>query len=221
MMMVTQAVTKQEFSIPPICRSNDDNRRAAKHSLQDHQKTTDEALIKSLAEGDKRVLQVLFERHNVSIFRFVLRLVRDESRAEDLVSEVFFEAWRNAGKFEGRSQVRTWLLAIARNKAIELLRRRSEAQLDEEVAAIIEDPSDNPETMIEKKDRSAILRKCLTKLSPMHREVIDLVYYHQKSIGEVAQIIGAPESTVKTRTFYARNRIATLLEKSGIDRGCL
>jgi RNA polymerase sigma-70 factor, ECF subfamily len=112
------------------------------------------------------------------------------------------------------------LLAIARNKAITMLWRCTDAQLDAEMAMTIEDPSDNPETTIEKKDRSAVLRKCLTQLSPMHRKVIDLVY-HQKSIGEVALIIGAPESTVKTRTFYARNRIAKLLEKAGIDRGCL
>jgi RNA polymerase sigma-70 factor (ECF subfamily) len=183
--------------------------------------TTDEALIKALAEGDKHALQMLFARHNVRVFRFALRLLRNEAVAEEVVSEVFFEAWRQAKKFEGRSRVSTWLLAIARHKAIAVLRHRSEAQLDEDAAATIEDPSDDPEAAFEKKDRSAILGKCLARLSPIHREIIDLVYYHEKSVDEVAQIIGIPESTVKTRMFYARNRIATLLEKGGIDRACL
>jgi RNA polymerase sigma-70 factor, ECF subfamily len=66
-------------------------------------------------------------------------------------------------------------------------------------------------------EESAVLRQCLTQLSPAHREVIDLVYYHEKSIAEVAEIIGAPENTVKTRMFHARKRIAALLDARGFD----
>jgi RNA polymerase sigma-70 factor (ECF subfamily) len=189
----------------------------AQPPLTDRHEMSDEALIQSLADGDKHALQVLFERHNVRVFRFALRIVRNKPVAEDLVSEVFFEAWRHAGKFEGRSGVSTWLLAIARHKAFDALRRGSEAQLDEQTATAIEDPADDPEASIEKKDRSAILRSCLTQLSPTHREVIDLVYYQEKSVGEVALIIGSPESTVRTRMFYARNRIGRLLMEAGLD----
>jgi RNA polymerase sigma-70 factor (ECF subfamily) len=178
---------------------------------------SDEALVRSLADGDKHALQVLFERHNVRVFRFALGIVRNKLLAEDVMSDVFFEAWRHAGKFEGRSGVSTWLLAIARHKAFDAFRRASEAQLDEQTATAIEDPSDDPEASIEKKDRSAILRRCLTQLSPTHREVIDLVYYQEKSVGDVALIIGTPESTVKTRMFYARNRIGRLLTEAGLD----
>jgi RNA polymerase sigma-70 factor, ECF subfamily len=63
-------------------------------------------------------MQILFARHNVRVFRFVLRFVADKSAAEDIVSEVFLDVWRQAGRFQGRSQVTTWLLAIARNKAV-------------------------------------------------------------------------------------------------------
>ena len=175
--------------------------------------------MKALAEGDQHAIQVLFARHNVRIFRFVVRLVRNASVAEDLVNEVFIEVWRQPGKFSGRSRVATWLLAIARNKALTVLRRCSDVELDDDTALTIEDPSDDPEATVEKIDRSEILRKCLTQLSPMHREVIDLVYYHEKSVGEVAQIIAAPESTVKTRMFYARKKLAELLKNSGVDRG--
>ena len=164
-------------------------------------------------------MQVLFARHHVRVYRFVLRLVRNESTAEDLISDVFLDVWRQAGRFEGRSAVPTWLLSIARFKALSVLRRRPEEELDEEKAGGIEDPSDNPEVVLEKKDKGAIIRKCLSGLSAEHREIIDLVYYHEKSVEEVAEIVGIPENTVKTRMFYARKRLAELLKAEGIDRG--
>jgi RNA polymerase sigma factor (sigma-70 family) len=139
MTMLTETITKHEFSSPGADWSNGNKRGAAPHSLTDRQEASDEALIKSLAEGDKHAFQVLFARYNMRAFRFALRFVRDESLAEDLVSDVFLEAWRQAGIFEGRSQVSTWLLAIARNKAIDVLRRCSDVQLNEEMATTIED----------------------------------------------------------------------------------
>jgi RNA polymerase sigma-70 factor (ECF subfamily) len=183
------------------------------------QATSDEVLIGRIASGDRLAMQVLFARHHVRVFRFVLRLVRDEAGAEDLISEVFLDVWRQAGKFEGRSAVSTWLLAIARFKALSALRRRTDVELDDETAEAIEDSSDTPEVTLEKKDKSAVIRKCLEKLSAEHREIIDLVYYHEKSVEEVALIVGIPENTVKTRMFYARKRLADLLKASGIERG--
>jgi RNA polymerase sigma-70 factor (ECF subfamily) len=148
-----------------------------------------------------------------------LRLVRDESVAEDLISEVFLDVWRQAGRFEGRSAVPTWLLAIARFKALTALRRKPDEELDEEAAEAIEDQSDDPEVVLAKKDKGAVIRKCLAGLSAEHREIIDLVYYHEKSVEEVAGIVGIPENTVKTRMFYARKRLAELLKAAGIERG--
>jgi RNA polymerase sigma-70 factor (ECF subfamily) len=136
-----------------------------------------------------------------------------------LISEVFLDVWRQANRFEGRAAVSTWLLAIARFKALSALRRRSDEELDEEAAEAIEDTADNPEVAAQKKDTSEVLRKCLEALSPEHREVIDLVYYHEKSVEEVAEIVGIPENTVKTRMFYARKKLAELLKAAGIERG--
>ena len=183
------------------------------------QATSDEELIGRIASGDRLAMQVLFARHHVRVFRFVVRLVRNESTAEDLISEVFLDVWRQASRFEGRSAVSTWLLSIARFKAFSALRRRPDEELDEETAGAIEDPSDDPEVALEKKDKGAIIRKCLTGLSAEHREIIDLVYYHEKSVEEVAQIVGIPENTVKTRMFYARKKLAELLKAAGIERG--
>jgi len=183
------------------------------------QSTSDEVLIGRIANGDRLAMQVLYVRHHVRVFRFVVRLVRDEATAEDLISEVFLDVWRQAGRFEGRSAVSTWMLAIARFKALSALRRRPDQELDEETAGAIEDPSDDPAAALEKKDKSTMLRKCLTGLSAEHREIIDLVYYHEKSVEEVAEIVGIPENTVKTRMFYARKRLAELVKAAGIDRG--
>ncbi len=141
------------------------------------------------------------------------------STAEDLISEVFLDIWRQAGRFEGRSSVTTWMLAIARFKALSTLRRRPDEELDEENTAAIEDGSDDPEIALEKKDKSALIRNCLADLSAQHREIIDLVYYHDKSVEEVALIVGIPENTVKTRMFYARKKLAELLKAAGIERG--
>ncbi|PZA13264.1 RNA polymerase subunit sigma [Rhodopseudomonas palustris] len=183
------------------------------------QAATDEALIARIAQGDRVAMQVLYGRHHVKVFRFGLRLVRNEQIAEDLISEVFLDVWRQAGKFEGRSAVSTWLLAITRFKALSALRRRKDAELDDEAAAAIEDPADDPEIAVQKKDTGEVLRQCLTSLSPEHREIVDLVYYHEKSVQEVAEIVGIPENTVKTRLFYARKKLADLLLAAGVQRG--
>ena len=183
------------------------------------QTTSDEVLIGRIAGGDRLAMQVLFARHHVRVYRFVLRLVRNEATAEDLISEVFLDIWRQAGKFEGRAAVSTWMLGIARFKALSVLRKRPEAELDDETAERIEDHSDNPETVLAKKDKGSQLRQALEKLSNDHREIIDLVYYHEKSVEEVAAIVGIPEATVKTRMFYARKKLSELLNEQGIDRG--
>lgn len=183
------------------------------------QSTTDEALLARIASGDRLAMQVLFGRHHVRVFRFVLRIVRDEAVAEDLISDVFLDLWRQAERFEGRSQVSTFLMAVARNKAYSALRKRREDSLDDEVAGQIEDEADDPEVTIQKQDKGAALKAAIDKLSPEHREVIDLVYYHEKSVEEVAEITGTPAATVKTRMFYARKKLSELLQAAGIDRG--
>jgi RNA polymerase sigma-70 factor, ECF subfamily len=183
--------------------------------------TSDQVLVGLVAQGDKDAMQVLFARHNVRVFRFLMRIVDNEATAEDLVSEVFLDAWRHAGRFEARSQVATWLLGIARHKALSALRRRSADQLDDDVIEFIEDAADNPEVAVQKHETSAILLDCLRQLSPAHREIIDLVYYHERTIDDVAEIIGVPQNTVKTRMFYARKRIAELMAARGVERAWL
>jgi RNA polymerase sigma-70 factor (ECF subfamily) len=178
----------------------------------------DYELLDRVADGDKLAIQVLFSRHKVRVFHFVRRTVKDEALAEDIVSDVFFDVWRNAGQYEGNSQVATWILGIARFKALSLLRRRRDDALDDAEAEAIPDTADDPEVAVQKTDRGDILRECMRHLSPTHREIIDLVYYHEMSIDEAAEITGVPSNTVKTRMFNARKRLSELLRQAGVDR---
>src|SRR6476620_7557685 len=136
------------------------------------QTTSDEVLISRIAGGDRLAMQVLYARHHVRAYRFVLRLVPNEATAEDLISEVFLDTWRHAGRFEGRSAVSAWRVGIARFKAVSAPRKRPEEELDDEAAEAIEDQSDDPETALAKKDKGSVLRQCLTKLSAEHREIV-------------------------------------------------
>jgi RNA polymerase sigma-70 factor, ECF subfamily len=183
--------------------------------------TSDETLIDLIAKGDKDAMRVLFARHSTRVFRFLVRIVADQAAAEDLLNEVFLEIWRQAGQFEGRSRASTWMLAIARYKALSSLRRHSFEGLDEDVAETLEDPADGPEIVMQKTDRSEILQDCLKHLSAAQREVIDLVYYHERSIDEAAEITGLPQNTVKTRVFYARRRLAQLVAQRGLESTCI
>jgi RNA polymerase sigma-70 factor, ECF subfamily len=183
------------------------------------QTTSDEVLIAKIAQGDRLAMEALFARYRVRVYRFVLRMVRNEATAEDLNSDVFLDVWRQAGTFEGRSAVSTWIFSIARFKALTVLQRRPEEELDEEKAGAIVDQADDPEVALAKKDKAAVLRQCLVKLSAEHREIVTLVYYQHKSVEDVAGIIGIPEATVKTRMFYARKKLSELLNEQGIERG--
>jgi RNA polymerase sigma-70 factor (ECF subfamily) len=174
-------------------------------------------LVSRIAQGDRTAFRMLFARHHIRVYRFIRRLLRNHALAEEQTSEVFLDVWRQADRFEGRSAVSTWLLAIARFKALSSMRRQPDEELDAETAEAIEDTADDPEVTIQKKHRGAILRKCLQALSSEHREVIDLVYYHEKSVGEVAEILGIPEATVKTRMFYARGRLSQMLKQAGLE----
>jgi len=176
------------------------------------QNSSDAALLDRIARGDQLAMRTLFARHQMTVFRFVVRLVGDRALAEDVLSEVFLDVWRKAGRFEGRSSVSTWLLSIARYKALSARRRPREAELDDKVAERLADPADTPEVALQRRHDAELVGRCLTKLSPEHGEVIDLVYYHEKSVGEVAEIVGIPEATVKTRMFYARKKLAQLVQ---------
>jgi len=184
-----------------------------------HDQVDDRQLITRIAGHDASALRALLGRHQLRVYRFVLRIVRREAVAEEVTNEVFLEVWRHAGNYEGRSSVGTWLLSVAHNRAVSALRKRREESWDEDAAGALEDEGDNPEVSLQKANKAEQMRQCIAGLSAEHRTIIDLVYYHEKSINEVSEILGIPLNTVKTRMFYARKKLSELLQAAGIDRG--
>jgi RNA polymerase sigma-70 factor (ECF subfamily) len=182
---------------------------------------SDDTLVASVAAGNRPAMQLLFVRYYARVYRFLLRMVGSAPVAEDLSSEVFLAVWQQASRFRSRSSVLTWLLGIARNKALSEMRARQDERPagGEEIEAA--DPAHDPEAAYSAKRRRELLRRCLSRLSHEHREIIDLVYYHDKSVREVAQILGIPSNTVKTRMFYARNKLSKLITARGLMRAGL
>lgn len=179
----------------------------------------DRTLLKRLAGQEQSAIKLLFERHHVRVFRFILRLVRNEAIADELTNEVFLEVWRHANSYEGNSAPMTWILSIAYHRAISSLRRKREESLDEEQTLELADEAPDPEVSLLTEDKAMLLRNCIETLPAEQRTIIDLAYFQELSVSEVSEVVGIPEGTVKTRLFNARKRLSKLLLEAGVDRG--
>ena len=170
--------------------------------------------LKQVANGDKRGLETLYNRHSGRAFKFLFRLTGNRAAAEDLTHDVFLEIWKSAKRFEGRSSVATWILSIARYKALDAGRKqRALGEHD-----LPPNPEPSPEAKAMQASSSDYMRTCMMALSQEHREIIDLVYFHEKSVKEVSEILDIPEATVKTRMFYARKKLKEMLQTEGDQR---
>lgn len=179
----------------------------------------DKVLIARLKNGDESAMQVLYTRHYQRIYRFIIRQIRDDMMAEDILNDVFLDCWRQAHKFEGRSAVSTWLTAIAFNKSISYLRKKREAQVGDGQAEALVDEADGPQTLLLKDDKGDQIKEAMDELSLDHRTVIDLAYYHEMGVKEIAEILDVPSNTIKTRLFHARKNLHEILIERGVDRG--
>ena len=180
---------------------------------------SDRELVERVAKGDRAAVRLLFMRHHARVYRFAARQTGSDMMADDIANEVFLELWRQAPAFEGRSEVSTWLLGIARFKALSSLRKKKEEWIGDDDAAAIPDTSDTPEIAVMKDDKATALRGMVNGLPEEHRTVIDLAYYHAKSVAEIAEILSIPVATVKTRMFYARKKLGEALKAAGFERG--
>jgi RNA polymerase sigma-70 factor, ECF subfamily len=179
---------------------------------------SDRTLLECIGDGDQAALRALMLRHQTRIYRFVMRFIRDRGLAEDIVSDTFVAVWRQAADFENRSSVATWLLAIARYKALSARERlvAPHESLDE-IAATLVDPGHAPDAGIERRDSSRFLRQCLDALPAEQAELLDLVYFRDKSVREAAVITGVSENTVKSRMYLGRRKLATMLSAANIE----
>lgn len=188
--------------------------------LTGHAALPEAILIAAIAKGDQTAVKRLYAATHVRLYRYLVRQLRNEAVAEEVMNETYLAVWQNAARYEARSAPMTWMLSIAHNKAISTLRKRRETTgIDEEEAGQIVDGDDTPDVITQKLDKAQAIRVCVNKLSPDHKSVMDLVYYQERSVAEVAEILAIPEATVKTRMFYARKKLSELLVAAGVDRG--
>jgi len=172
-------------------------------------------LVDKVAGGDHVAFRWLFRRFQRPVHAYLSRLVRTPHIADELVNETMLELWRGASRFGGRSTVSTWLFGIARHKAIDHLRRRRSGDLGEETIAEMADPAPTPEDSVTTASVSELVGRLMSRLSVEHREVLHLAYREELSVEEIASVVDCPVNTVKTRMFYARKRLKTLLAESG------
>jgi len=172
---------------------------------------TDEALLAKVARRDQAAFEKLFLKYQKRLFRYLLGAVRAEATVEELVCETMTDVWRNAGTFQGRSQVSTWIFGIASNKAKTALRRPQRQEADPEDVLRLEDPNPGPADEIARQELAGQVRAALEHLTPEHRQVVELTFMHGFSYQEISEITGCPVNTVKTRMFHAKRRLREAL----------
>ena len=169
-------------------------------------------LLEQTARGDRDAFAILYEQTKHRIQVYLYRLVQDQSCIEDILVETYTQVWKNSDTFRGRSQVLTWMIGIARNLALKEIGKKK----------YHEDIADYPEIEavaidFEAGDRKEVFSRALTLLTPKHREVLDLAFYQDFAYREIAHLLDIPESTVKTRIFYAKASLKAVLEKMGMN----
>lgn len=159
-------------------------------------------------------MKALYERHSDALYRFLLSRLRDPFEAADVMQETFLDVWRAAARFEGRAAVRTWIFGIARNKAVDRIRRNSREVLSDPDDAI-PDQAPDPEAVAVAASDAARLRGCIGRLSAAHRSAIQLAFYQDLPYAEIAGIEGVPVGTIKTRILHAKRLLMHCLTRSG------
>lgn len=178
----------------------------------------DRTLLARVARQDRLAFEALYRRYYRRVFHFVSRLVRPEAAAEEVVSDTMLAVWQRASSFEGASSVSTWMLGIAYRqamKSIEKNRKHAVVDSDDELlaAAVDAHPDADPERAAMTESYGTLLQRGLSELQEHHRVVVELTATGH-SYGEIGQIIGCPENTVKTRMFHARLQLKRFLDNA-------
>ena len=173
--------------------------------------------IARIADGDRQAFEDLYREYQPRLYRYLARIA-GEAPAGELANDVMVEVWKSAGSFRGEANVSTWIFGIAHYKALNEFRRTRRDQVELEDAGPLADTAANPQQRFEQRDREACLKRALQRLSPEHREAMQLTYYAGFSYEEIAEVMRCPVNTVKTRMFYARRQLKEFLAEEGIGR---
>jgi len=172
-------------------------------------------LLLRISRGDQAAFRELYKAFSRKVYAYVLNRMNDHARAEEVVADTLYEVWRQPQRFRGDSQFSTWLIGIARRKALMVHRGRRADEIHDDLESIAEtSASDSPDGYAELagKQRREGVQHCMGKLSDEHRECLHLVFFEGFSLAEVAEVQNCPEGTVKTRLFHARQKIKNCLQ---------
>ena len=179
----------------------------------------DQQLIADYINGEDKALTALIDRHLKSVFNFAHRFVGKSEDAEDIAQETFLKMWRNIKKYRHGENFKTWLFTIARNTAIDWLRKKksvafSDFENDDEenvFAESLADPEHLPDEIFAKAEEKNLLENALNKISPLHRETLLLYYGENFTFDEIGKILGKSLNTVKSRHRRALIELRKLL----------
>jgi RNA polymerase sigma factor (sigma-70 family) len=176
----------------------------------------DDALLVRVADGDAAALAALYRRHGGRLFAFLQRYAGDRMVAEEILQDTLLAVWRSAPRYEGRSGVRTWLFGIARRQAHNRLRVREPRTLPLDGLAGWADPAPGPAEWAVANAQGAAIAAAFDALAPRHREVLALAFAARVPHAEIAEVLGVPVGTVKSRLHHARAALARSLADRGV-----
>jgi RNA polymerase sigma-70 factor (ECF subfamily) len=166
------------------------------------------SLLDAVIAGDQRSLNTLYRCYSRRIYAYALRPLRDPHEAEQVVIDTMYEVWRQARRFDRQCRFSTWVLGIARNKVLHVLRGRLPQY--EDLLAVqdsLPGENDDPCDEVARRQQRAQLQACVGELPQAQRECLELVLVEDMSLAEIARRQGCPENTVKTRLFKARGKL--------------
>jgi RNA polymerase sigma-70 factor (ECF subfamily) len=170
-------------------------------------------LLTRIADGNEKSLRDFYEIFNQRVYAFALSRLKDPADAADVLNDVMLEVWRNAGRFEGRSKVLTWVLGIAYHKVIDKLRVRGQRIFEEVDPRMADEDTPTALDVVVKADDAAVVRRCVDTLPTTHRAVVHLAFFEDLPYGEIAQIVDCPEGTVKTRMLRAKQLLKDCIRR--------
>jgi RNA polymerase sigma-70 factor (ECF subfamily) len=176
-------------------------------------KSSDSDLLRAVARGDEAALAGIYDRYRLILFGLILRILNDREEAEDVLQEAFLQVWRRANDFnETRGRAFTWLVTIARSRALDRLRSAgSRGRVAREAAAVAPDEIGDAADEAMRSERATIVRQALAELPEDQRRALLLAYFEGLTQTEIATRLGAPLGTVKTRTRSGMIRLRELL----------
>jgi len=192
------------------------NSRPANWNILSRMAPNDElALLHRVAAKDRKAFEALYHLYYRRLFGYLLKLTRRSDLVEEVLNDVMLAVWKGAAGFDGRSRPSTWIFGIAYHKALKALARRPQEPDEPEGPEPVE--PDEPESLAARRELAGVLGQALGSLPAEQRAVIELAYYYGLPYQEVAEIVGCPVNTVKTRMFHARRRLKELLPKLGVS----